>query len=67
MYKAVTFLGKLLSRYFTILNAIVNLALISFQIIYCYCMETQLDIFVVDDLIPFSFALSMLTVYSGHG
>ena len=67
VYKAVTFLGKLLSRYFTILNAIVNLALISFQIIYCYCMETQLDIFVVDDLIPFSFALSMLTVYSGHG
>ena len=67
VYKAVAFLGKLLSRYFTILNAIVNLALISFQIIYCYCMETQLDIFVVDDLIPFSFALSMLTVYSGHG
>lgn len=67
MYKAVTFLGKFLSRYFTILNALVNLVLISFQILYCYCMETQLIIFVVVDLTPCSFALSVLIVYSGHG
>lgn len=67
VYKAFTFLGKFLSRYFTILNAIVNLVLISFQITYCYCSEAQLVVCVAVGLIPCNFASLVLTVYSGHG